>query len=59
MKEVRFLLAPCFSRLQKKGDVFEPFKVDPFGMHVFVLAYKQCTCFRYVVFRDFDLPILM
>ena len=48
-----------FSRLQKKGDVFEPFKVDPFGIHVFVLAYKQRTCFRCVVFQDFDLPILM
>ena len=55
---MRFLRT-FFSRLQKKGDVFEPFKVDPFGIHVFVLAYKQRTCFRCVVFQDFDLPILM
>lgn len=57
-KEMRFFWH-FFSRLQKKGDVFEPFKVDPFGIHVFVLAYKQRTCFRCVVFQDFDLPILM
>ena len=57
-KEMRFFWH-FFSRLQKKGDVFEPFKVDPFGIHVCVLAYKQRTFFRCVVFQDFDLPILM